>query len=155
MPVQAQAATNDDITQNPEEIVGTEIACTTDLFAEELPSLGDLMMEYASQFEGNRYVYGGTDLENGIDCSGFVMKIYEQFGYDLPHSSSALRSVGESVDADEMQPGDIICYSGHVGLYVGDGEMLHASNSKPYPKGGIKYSEVEYDKIITVRRIAA
>lgn len=141
------------MTQPLTETVNTEISDAIEDCIDTMPTSGDIVMEYASQYEGNRYVYGGTDLENGIDCSGFVMRIYEQFGYDLPHSSSALRSVGEEVDADDMQPGDIICYAGHVALYAGDGEMLHASNSKPYPKGGIKYSDVEYGKIITVRRI--
>lgn len=155
MPVQAQAFTNDDITQPLTETVTMEVSDTLEECIETRMTSGELVVNYASQYEGNKYVYGGTDLENGIDCSGFVMEIYEQFGYDLPHSSSALRSVGESVEVEDMQPGDIICYSGHVGLYAGDGEMIHASNSKPYPEGGIKYSDVDYGKILTVRRIDA
>jgi cell wall-associated NlpC family hydrolase len=155
LPIQAQAATTNDMTQPMTETVTTEFSDTIGDCIEAMPSLGEVAMTYASQYEGNKYVYGGTDLENGIDCSGFVMKIYEEFGYSLPHSSSALRSVGEEVDVDDMQPGDIICFSGHVALYAGDGQMLHASNSKPYPAGGIKYSEVWYDKIITVRRLTA
>ena len=93
LPIQAQAATTNDMTQPMTETVTTEFSDTIGDCIEAMPSLGEVVMEYASQFEGNRYVYGGTDLENGIDCSGFVMKIYEDFGYSLPHSSSALRSV--------------------------------------------------------------
>lgn len=120
---------------------------------DEVNNFGACVIEYAAQFEGNRYVWGGTDLENGIDCSGFVMRVYEEFGYDLPHSSAAQRSVGYEVGVDDMQLGDIVCYSGHVGLYAGDGQIINASNSAPYPRGGIKYSDVNYSKILTVRRL--
>lgn len=75
-------------------------------------------MNYAAQFVGNPYVYGGSSLTNGADCSGFVMSVYQAFGISLPHSSSALRSVGYGVSLDAIQPGDIVCYSGHVGIYA-------------------------------------
>lgn len=120
---------------------------------DEVNDFGACVIEYAAQFEGNCYVWGGTDIENGIDCSGFVMRVYEEFGYDLPHSSAAQRSVGYEVGVDEMQLGDIVCYDGHVGLYAGDGQIINASNSAPYPRGGIKYSDVNYSKILTVRRL--
>ena len=82
-------------------------------------SNGQAVVNYASQFVGNPYVYGGSSLTNGTDCSGFVMSVYAQFGISLPHSSSAMRSVGYGVSTSDMQPGDIICYSGHVAIYCG------------------------------------
>ena len=111
---------------------------------------GAAVANYACQFVGNPYVYGGTSLTNGADCSGFVMSVYAQFGISLPHSSSGMRSVGYEVSKSEMQPGDIICYSGHVAIYVGNDTIVHAST----PSTGIKYtSPAAYKSIITVRRI--
>lgn len=111
---------------------------------------GAAVANYACQFVGNPYVYGGTSLTNGADCSGFVMSVYAQFGISLPHSSSGMRSVGYEVSQSEMQPGDIICYSGHVAIYVGNDTIVHAST----PSTGIKYtSPAAYKSIITVRRI--
>lgn len=82
------------------------------------------------------------------------MQVYAHFGYSLPHSSGALASVGKSVGSlSEAQPGDILCYSGHVGIYVGGGQMVNASNSKPYPAGGIKYSSATYRSIVAIRRL--
>lgn len=107
------------------------------------------VINFASQFVGNPYVYGGTSLTNGADCSGFVMSVYANFGVSLPHSSAALRGVGYGVSYDNMQPGDIVCYSGHVGLYAGNGMLLHAST----PESGIKYSSVNYREILAIRRI--
>ena len=113
-------------------------------------SNGQAVVNYASQFVGNPYVYGGSSLTNGTDCSGFVMSVYAQFGISLPHSSSAMRSVGYGVSTSDMQPGDIICYSGHVAIYCCGNTIVHASN----PSDGIKYtSPANYKSIIAVRRI--
>ena len=112
-------------------------------------STGADVASFACQFVGNPYVYGGSSLTNGTDCSGFVMSVYAQFGVSLPHSSSALRSVGYGVSTSEMQPGDIVCYSGHVGIYIGGGQIVHASNRRD----GIKISNATYRTILAVRRI--
>ncbi len=112
--------------------------------------MGSAVAEYALQFVGNPYVYGGTSLTNGADCSGFVMSVYANFGVSLPHSSSADRSQGAAVDGiGNAQPGDLVCYSGHVGLYIGNGQIVHASNSRT----GIIVSNADYRKILAVRRI--
>lgn len=111
-------------------------------------SSGNAVANYACQFVGNPYVYGGTSLTNGADCSGFVMSVYAAFGVGLPHSSAAMCGVGYGVS--DMQPGDIICYSGHVAIYIGNNTIVHAST----PESGIKYtSPVNYKPIIAIRRI--
>lgn len=112
--------------------------------------MGVAVAEYALQFVGNPYVYGGTSLTNGADCSGFVMSVYANFGVSLPHSSAADRNQGYAVDGlENAQPGDLICYSGHVALYIGDGQIVHASTKKT----GIKVSNADYKKILAIRRI--
>lgn len=113
-------------------------------------ALGSEVANYACQFVGNPYVYGGSSLTSGTDCSGFVMSVYQNFGVSLPHSSSADRNAGTAVDGIEnAQPGDIICYSGHVGIYIGNGQIVHASTSKT----GIIISNATYRSILSVRRI--
>lgn len=112
--------------------------------------MGVAVAEYGLQFVGNPYVWGGTSLTNGADCSGFVMSVYANFGVSLPHSSAADRSQGYAVDGlANAQPGDLICYSGHVALYIGNGQIVHASNKKT----GIIVSQADYRKILAIRRI--
>ena len=111
---------------------------------------GNAVAQFALQFQGNPYVYGGTSLTNGADCSGFVMSVYKNFGVSLPHSSSADRKVGSAVGSlAEAQPGDLICYSGHVALYIGGNQIVHASTSKT----GIIVSRADYRNILAIRRI--
>lgn len=110
---------------------------------------GGSVANYALQFVGNPYVYGGSSLTNGTDCSGFVMSVYANYGVGLPHSSSAMRGVGYGVDPSQMQAGDIVCYSGHVGICIGGGQIVHAST----PATGIKVSSAYYRDILAVRRI--
>ena len=115
--------------------------------------LGKQVARFACQYIGNPYVYGGTSLTKGADCSGFIYTVYAQFNYSLPRTSYQQRSAGKSVSYEQAQPGDIICYDGHVGIYIGGGLIVHASNSKPYPSGGIKVSNAKYRTILSVRRI--
>ncbi|MDE7232904.1 MAG: C40 family peptidase, partial [Lachnospiraceae bacterium] len=119
-------------------------------YANPTGSSGADVVQFAKQFVGNPYVYGGTSLTNGADCSGFVMSVYKNFGVSLPHSSAADRSVGAAVNGlENAQPGDIICYSGHVGIYAGDGQIVHASTSRT----GIIVSSATYRSILSIRRI--
>ncbi|MBR4168387.1 MAG: C40 family peptidase [Lachnospiraceae bacterium] len=109
---------------------------------------GREIADYACQFVGNPYVAGGTSLTEGCDCSGFTGAVYAHFGISLPRSSYAQSVAGQEVSISDMQPGDILYYGGHVGIYIGNGMIVHASTAAT----GIKYSSAYYRTIITVRR---
>lgn len=110
---------------------------------------GQSVIDYGMQFLGTRYKWAGESLTNGVDCSGFVMKVYEAFGVSLPHSSRSLRTVGYGVSESEAQPGDILCYSGHAAIYMGNGKILHSVRGD-----GVKVSNNwKYKKILAIRRI--
>lgn len=111
------------------------------------------VVSYALQFVGNRYVWGGTSLENGIDCSGFTMRILGKYGISLPHSSKAQPSYGTKISASEAKPGDLFFYGSgrsisHVAIYIGNGQIVHASNKRD----GIKVSNAYYRNPICVTR---
>lgn len=110
---------------------------------------GSEIANFACQFVGNPYVPGGTSLTEGADCSGFTQSVYKAFGYSIPRTSSAQRSAGREVSYAEAQPGDLICYAGHVAIYLGNGRIVHASSVKT----GIKYGNATYKTILSVRRI--
>lgn len=111
--------------------------------------VGKQIARYGCQYIGNPYVMGGTSLTNGADCSGFTYRIYSDFGYTIPRTSYQQRSAGTEVAYADAQPGDLICYDGHVGLYIGGGYIVHASSAKT----GIKVSRATYRTILSVRRI--
>ena len=111
---------------------------------------GSSVVDYAKQFVGNPYVWGGTSLTSGADCSGFVQSVYSNFGVSLPRTSYEQQNAGREVSYSEAQPGDLICYGGHVAIYMGDGKIVHASNSRD----GIKVSDnAAYRTILSVRRL--
>lgn len=110
---------------------------------------GQTVVDFAMQFVGNPYVWGGTSLTNGCDCSGFVMSVFGHFGISLPHSSYALRSCGQGVSYSNARPGDLICYSGHVAIYIGGGRIVGAQSSAV----GIATQNATYRTILAVRRV--
>ena len=109
---------------------------------------GDNIAAYACQFVGNPYVFGGTSLTDGCDCSGFVYSVYKAFGITVPRTSYALNSAGTGVSYEEARPGDVIVYAGHCAIYLGNGRIVHASSAKT----GIKYGYATYRTITSVRR---
>ena len=111
---------------------------------------GEAVAQFALQFVGNPYVWGGSSLTHGTDCSGFTMAVYANFGVGLPHYDASQRGYGIGIDSlSNAKPGDLICFYGHVGIYIGDGMMVHASN----PSDGIKVSRADYRAIAAIRRI--
>lgn len=118
--------------------------------SENTKDLGRQIADYAMKFIGNPYVYGGTSLTNGADCSGFVQSVYKHFGISLPRHSGDQGKAGRAVDGlSNAKPGDLVWYSGHIGIYIGNGKIVHASN----PKNGIITSNANYRTILGIRRI--
>ena len=141
-------------TAAPEALTNIEFPATTYTSNEELRRA---IVDYAMQYVGNKYVHGGTSLATGTDCSGFTCFVYADFGYSISRTPSGQYSdAGRSIDYSEIQPGDIICYSSnggksctHVGLYIGDGQIVHAANSRK----GVITSAADYDTIIGIRNV--
>lgn len=135
--------------QNAANITITTTNYTAIIDAASGSDKGKTIAKYACQFVGNPYVSGGTSLTNGADCSGFTYRIYQNFGYSIPRTSYQQRTAGTEVAYENAQPGDIICYDGHVAMYIGGGMIVHASSVKT----GIKVSKAQYRTILSVRRI--
>ena len=112
---------------------------------------GQAVADYAVQFVGNPYVYGGTSLTKGADCSGFVQSVYKHFGYSLSRTAASQAGDGKKVSVDSLQPGDLLFYHGygHVAIYIGGGQVVHASNKAT----GIKISSYDYSPIDKAVRI--
>ena len=138
----------------PEVITNITLPTTTYTSNEELRQG---IIDYAMQYLGNRYVHGGSSLSGGTDCSGFTCFIYAEFGYSISRTPGGQYSgAGRSISSEELQPGDIICYSSnggksctHVGLYIGDGQIIHSANSRK----GVIISAVDYSPIIGMRNV--
>ena len=137
-----------------EEKLGTAITMTELLYGEGVSDVRVELCQYAKQFIGNPYVWGGTSLTNGADCSGFVLSVYKKFGITLPHHSGTQAQYGSYVSMDEIQAGDLVFYGygktiNHVAIYIGNGQVVHASS----PSTGIKISSVYYRTPLTQRSI--
>ena len=138
----------------PELITNITLPSTTYTSNEELRQG---IIDYAMQYLGNRYVHGGSSLESGTDCSGFTCFVYAQFGYSISRTPGGqYSSAGRSISSEELQPGDIVCYSSnggksctHVGLYIGDGQIIHSANSRK----GVIISAVDYSPVIGMRNV--
>lgn len=127
----------------------SEAAAKAEEEASAKAGTGQAIVDYACQFIGNPYVWGGTSLTNGADCSGFVQSVFAHFGISLPRTTWDMENVGTPVSYDQAIPGDIILYDGHVGIYMGDGQIVNAINSYR----GIGILPATYTSIITVRRL--
>ena len=131
-------------------VIDSDNTVDYDSYSESSSSTGSSVVNYATQFVGNPYVWGGTSLTNGADCSGFVQSVYANFGVSLPRTSYEQQNAGTEVSYADAQPGDLICYGGHVAIYMGNGQIVHASNSRD----GIKISDnAAYRTITSVRRL--
>lgn len=142
-PEYADEEAGDDSSKEPEQPVQEEKPASSG------NATGQAIADYACQFIGNPYVAGGTSLTNGADCSGFTMSVYAHFGYSIPRTSYAQLNCGKAVSYSEAQPGDIMCYAGHVGIYIGNGMIVHAST----PATGIKTTPATYRQILSIRRV--
>ena len=127
----------------------SEAAAKAEEEASAKAGMGQAIVDYACQFIGNPYVWGGTSLTNGADCSGFVQSVFAHFGISLPRTTWDMENVGTPVSYDQAIAGDIILYDGHVGIYMGDGQIVNAINSSR----GIGILPATYTSIITVRRL--
>ncbi len=130
---------------------GTTLPTTVSASTSGSSSKGQQVVNYAKKFVGNPYRWGGTSLTKGADCSGFVQSVYKHFGKKLPRTSYSQRKVGTKVSSlKKAKAGDIICYSGHVAIYMGNNKIVHASTRKT----GIKISNnAAYRKIVSIRRV--
>jgi len=131
----------------------TAITMTELLYGEGVSDVRVDLCQYAKEFLGNKYVWGGSSLTNGTDCSGFTMSVYKKYGIKLPHSSVSQSQMGTKISLSEAKAGDLVFYAkggtvNHVGIYIGNGQVIHASN----PKQGIKISNVGYRTIHSIRR---
>lgn len=138
-----------------EEKIDTAITMTELLYGQGVSDVRVELVEYAKQFVGNPYVWGGTSLTKGADCSGFVLSVFKKFGVTLPHSSASQASQGTKISASELQPGDLVFYGNssgrinHVAIYIGGGQVIHASS----PSTGIKISKYNYRTPVKYRSI--
>jgi len=149
---QALAARAQEAEQITPEVIGNITFPTNQYTSNE--ELRTAIVDYAMQYLGNKYVHGGRSLAGGTDCSGFTCYIYKDFGYSLSRTPSGQYSTnGRSIGYDEIQPGDIICYGKskctHVGLYIGDGQIIHSANSRK----GVIISAADYDNILSIKNV--
>lgn len=149
---QALAARAQEAEQSTPEVIGNITFPTNQYTSNE--ELRTAIVDYAMQYLGNKYVHGGRSLASGTDCSGFTSYIYKDFGYSLSRTPGGQYSTnGRSVSYDEIQPGDIICYGKskctHVGLYIGDGQIIHSANSRK----GVIISAADYDNILAIKNV--
>lgn len=129
--------------------IGTAKVDAASIMAVNGSAKGKEIAIYACGFVGNKYVWGGTSLTKGADCSGFTQSVYKAYGYKIPRTSYQQRSAGKAVNYADAQPGDLICYAGHVAMYIGNGRIVHASSAKT----GIIIGYATYKPILAVRRI--
>lgn len=135
--------------QMTQEVQGNVQQTETTEVSAQLASNGQAIVDYACQFIGNPYVWGGTSLTDGADCSGFVQSVFAHFGISLPRTTYDQINAGVEVSYDQAMPGDLICYDGHIGIYIGNGQIVNAQN----PEQGIGISPATYTTILSVRRI--
>lgn len=135
--------------QMTQEVQGNVQQTETTEVSAQTASNGQVIVDYACQFIGNPYVWGGTSLTDGADCSGFVQSVFAHFGISLPRTTYDQIYAGVEVSYDQAMPGDLICYDGHIGIYIGNGQIVNAQN----PEQGIGISPATYTTILSVRRI--
>lgn len=137
-----EAQMTQEVQENVQQTETTEVSA-------QPASNGQAIVDYACQFIGNPYVWDGTSLTDGADCSGFVQSVFAHFGISLPRTTYDQIYAGVEVSYDQAMPGDLICYDGHIGIYIGNGQIVNAQN----PEQGIGISPATYTTILSVRRI--